>query len=83
MSTDSATIQYWTELAEYDLRVAQSLREKGHYLYVGFMCHQSVEKMLKALYVKQHNEAPPFIHKLDRLIDMAGLEGALSEEHLT
>ena len=46
------TIQYWIDISEYDLQVAKSLLDKDHYLYVGFMCHQAVEKMFKALYVK-------------------------------
>lgn len=54
--------------------------EKEHYLYVGFMCHQSAEKMLKAIYVKKHGAVPPFIHKLDRLMELAGLGDSLTEE---
>lgn len=41
---------------------------------MGFMCHQSVEKMLKAIYVKKHDAVPPYIHKLDKLIELTGLE---------
>jgi HEPN domain-containing protein len=51
MPSENKTINYWIDLSEYDLNVAESLLEKGHYLYMGFMCHQSVEKMLKAIYV--------------------------------
>ena len=74
------TIQYWIEISEYDLQVAKSLLDKEHYLYVGFMCHQAVEKMFKALYVKQTSTMPPYIHKLDRLVDLVGLKTAMSGE---
>lgn len=74
MEITDKTIQYWIEISEYDLKVAESLFEKGHYLYVGFMCHQSVEKMLKAVYVKRHDAVPPYIHKLDKLIELTGLK---------
>jgi len=74
------TIQYWIDISEYDLQVAKSLLDKGHYLYVGFMCHQAVEKMLKSLYVKQTSSPPPYIHKLDRLVDLVGLNVAMSKE---
>ena len=67
------TIQYWIDISEYDLQVAKSLLEKDHYLYVGFMCHQAVEKMFKGLYVKQTSTMPPYIHKLDRLVDLVCL----------
>ena len=80
MKSGEKTISYWIALSEYDLMVAESLLEKGHYLYVGFMCHQSAEKMLKGVYVKKHLAAPPFIHKLDRLIELAGLRDSLTEE---
>jgi Uncharacterized conserved protein related to C-terminal domain of eukaryotic chaperone, SACSIN len=75
------TIQYWIDIAEYDLQVAKTLFDKGHYLYVGFMCHQAVEKMLKSMYVKHTSTMPPYIHKLDKLVERAGLKQSMSEEH--
>jgi len=77
---ESKTIGYWVEIAEYDLQVAESMLEKKHYLYVGFMCHQSIEKILKAHYVKLKKEVPPPIHKLVRLMKECKLEDILSEE---
>lgn len=74
------TVQYWVELSEYDLKVAESMLEKGHYLYVGFMCHQAVEKILKAFYVDKFKEVPPYIHKLDKLIELTGLKENFSED---
>jgi len=79
MSLENKTITYWIDLSEYDLTVAGSLSEKGHYLYMGFMCHQAVEKMLKAIYVAKFNTVPPYIHKLDKLIELTGLKDAVSE----
>jgi HEPN domain-containing protein len=61
-------INYWTELSEYDLLTAEAMLETKRYLYVGFMCHQSIEKLLKAVFVKIHNKIPPFTHSL---IDLA------------
>jgi HEPN domain-containing protein len=79
MPSENKTVAYWIELSEYDLNVAGALSEKGHYLYMGFMCHQSVEKMLKAVYVAKYNTVPPYIHKLDKLIEQTGLKDAMSE----
>jgi len=79
MTLENKTLAYWIDLSEYDLKVAESLYEKGHYLYMGFMCHQSVEKMLKSIYVVKFNAAPPYIHKLDKLIELTGLKDAMSE----
>ena len=79
MPLENRTIAYWIDLSEYDLNVAGSLSEKGHYLYMGFMCHQAVEKMLKAIYVAKFNAVPPYIHKVDKLIELTGLKDAVSE----
>ncbi len=37
-------------------------------LYVGFMCQQALEKILKACYVKYHGATPPYTHNLLRLL---------------
>ena len=63
--TDKAA--YWLELAEYDLETARAMLDTGRYLYVGFMCHQVIEKALKGLYVQVTGETPPYVHDL-RLI---------------
>lgn len=57
-------INYWFNMADYDLKTAQVMFNGGRYLYVGFMCHQVVEKALKGLYVKQFNKIPPYTHNL-------------------
>jgi HEPN domain-containing protein len=40
--------QNWIALAVYDLDTAQLMLEAGRYLYVIFLCHLALEKMLKA-----------------------------------
>ena len=42
-------IRYWIELSEYDLETAKVMLSSRRLLYVGFMCHQVVEKALKAI----------------------------------
>jgi len=74
------TVDYWISLADYDLKVADSLLEKEHYIYVGFMCHQAIEKMLKAIYVNKINSTPPYIHKLDKLIELSGIKKEFNDE---
>ncbi len=78
----SDNIKYWIETSLYDLEVAASLLKKKHYTYVAFMCHQSVEKMLKAIYVKKQNSFPPKIHNLLRLTEMTDIRQALTHEQL-
>lgn len=73
-------IEYWIKLSEYDLEVAQAILEKGYYLHCGFMCHQSIEKVLKAYYVFSNETSPPRTHNLDRLIRDCFDKDELSEE---
>lgn len=52
------------------------------YLYVGFMCHQSIEKILKAIYAYKSKEFPPRIHNLARLLKLTGLDDGISDDYL-
>jgi len=40
------------DLAEYDIETAKAMLQTSRYLYVGFMCHQTIEKALKAVISK-------------------------------
>lgn len=73
-------IQYWTEMAEYDLETARVMLMGKRFLYVGFMCHQVIEKMLKGLYVFQKKCAPPYTHNLSHLAHEIGLDNKMSED---
>jgi HEPN domain-containing protein len=61
-------IQNWLKLAEYDFVTAKAMLQTGRYLYVVFTCQQTIEKMLKAIYVKEKGETPPYSHNLLKLI---------------
>jgi len=78
----NARIQYWVELADYDLETAKTMLTGKRYLYVGFMCHQVIEKSLKAVIAKgcANDEIPPKIHHLLKLADRAGLYHKMSEK---
>lgn len=73
--------QYWMELAEYDLETAKVMLDGGRYLYVGFMCHQVIEKALKGYYVATLLEDPPFIHNLTILAKKAEIFELFPDEH--
>ncbi len=45
----------------------------GRHLYVLFCCQQAVEKMLKSVVAQRTRELPPRIHKLVRLVEVAGV----------
>jgi HEPN domain-containing protein len=52
------------------------------YLYVLFMCQQSLEKLLKAHVAARTGEFPPRIHNLMRLEEAAGLHCTPDEKAL-
>ena len=78
--TKEDKVLYWIDLAEYDLKTAESMLESKRYLYVGFMCHQSVEKILKGLYVSKFEKVPPYTHNIARLAEITGIYESLNEE---
>ena len=73
-------VKYWIELAEYDLDVAKSMLKTEKYLYVGFMCHQTIEKALKGYFQQKLNDTPPYTHNLIKLAGDASLIEEMSEE---
>ena len=67
-------IEYWVDSAVHDLDVAETLFKNGKYDWCLFIAHLVLEKMLKALYVKNTGKLPPRIHDIVRMADMAKVE---------
>ena len=75
-------IQKWLDHVHEDLSAAEDMWKTGHWLYVAFLCHQAIEKVLKAYYVAINNEDPPYTHSHGKLIDACGLSDVISPERL-
>ena len=73
-------VKYWVEISDYDFQTAKAMLKSKRYLYVGFMCHQAVEKILKAYYVSLNDTQPKFTHRLTYLTESTGVENQLSDE---
>ncbi|MDR2679523.1 MAG: HEPN domain-containing protein [Tannerella sp.] len=78
--TKEEKIKYWIDLSDDDLAVAHTMLANKHYLYVGFMCHQVIEKIFKAYYVKLNDKTPPYTHELPYLAQEGCFYETLSEE---
>lgn len=76
---DKAT--YWLEMADYDFDTAKAMLDTKRYLYVAFMCHQVIEKTLKAYWSNVLEEPPLKIHTLSRLAERTGLDKEMPEEY--
>lgn len=57
--------------AEYDLGTAEHMLNTGRYIYVVFMCHLALEKILKAIAIEATNSPAPKTHNLLYLTKLA------------
>ena len=72
-------VNYWVEIAVDDLCFAKEWLKINRFLYVGFMCHQTIEKILKAKHVaKFPSDTPPYTHNLVKLAQTTGLYELMS-----
>ena len=71
MSEFEKTIIYYKESADHDWEVAHQLLGLKHYSYALFFCHLTLEKLLKAIIVKNTDKAAPFSHDLVKLAELA------------
>lgn len=70
----------WIFQAEYDYESAAVMFKSKRYVYCVFMCHLSLEKSLKGLFVKRKNTFPAKTHSLVFFIEKLELE--LPDEYL-
>lgn len=80
MSDIERKVSYWIEMADYDLETAKVMLDGGRYLYVGFMCHQVIEKALKGYIWKSSGSEPVYTHSLARLLGDAELNDTMPSE---
>ena len=60
-------INKWIKQANHDFDMAKAIFDEGGYDTCAFLCQQSAEKHLKALYIHRNMKSPPKIHYLDEL----------------
>ena len=80
--TKTEIVDFWLEKSETELETANVMFSTGYYLYTGFMCHQAIEKILKAYFVHIKDERHPHIHSLPSLMKETGLDKKASEEQI-
>ncbi len=67
------TVKYWIDGAEYDIGVADALFQTAKYPYALFMGHLALEKLLKAIWVKNKKIHAPITHSLPFLAEGCGI----------
>jgi HEPN domain-containing protein len=63
----------WLKGADYDLESARYMLSSQRYLYVVFLCHLALEKLLKALVSEVTQTQAPRSHDLVYLIKRSGI----------
>lgn len=66
--------EYWIEASIDDLNSAENIFNAGNYDWSLFIAHLLLEKILKAYYVKERNEVPSKIHKLEKIAELSELQ---------
>ncbi|SPD74612.1 conserved hypothetical protein [uncultured Desulfobacterium sp.] len=66
-------LRYWIDSSDRDFQAMVHLFEKGDYVWSLFVGHLVIEKLLKAWYVQNIANSPPYIHDLVRLAEKGGL----------
>ncbi|MBA4407986.1 MAG: HEPN domain-containing protein [Bacteroidota bacterium] len=67
-------IDYWQKIAESDIDTASILVSSGKYVEGMFFCHLCIEKIIKALVVKQIGDIPPKSHDLFYIANLAKID---------
>lgn len=80
MTSDNSKYEYWFDMSDYDMETAKAMFTAKRYLYVGFMCHQVIEKAMKGFMLKSDSsKSIPYIHNLSRLSRQSGLNVEMNE----
>ena len=77
--TQQEVVTYWLDKAKDELKSADIMFNAGQNLYMGFMCHQAIEKALKAYYVFLKDERQPHEHNLFKLLTYVELFDATDD----
>lgn len=64
----------WLRQADYDISTAEFMCKGQRHFYAVFMCHLSVEKALKGLYLQKSGQTPPKTHNLVYLLNKTGVK---------
>ena len=67
-------IKYWIDAAEVDYKAMNNLFKSKDYIWALFLGHLVIEKLIKAIAVKNDIDNIPKIHDLNKISKRAGLD---------
>jgi HEPN domain-containing protein len=71
--TKDEIVKYWIDASDLDFRAMQNLYTSKDYVWCLFLGHLVIEKLIKAIAVKNDLNVVPKIHDLNKLAKAAGL----------
>ena len=71
---EQLNFEEWFFQSDYELETAEHMLKTGRNVYCIFMCHLSLEKALKGLFIKRLNQIPPKLHDLMYFVENLELE---------
>ena len=60
----SNVAEHWIIMSKYDMETAEAMMREERYIYVSLMCHQAIEKLLKAIWAERKKKIPPRTHNI-------------------
>lgn len=81
MDNEKKVIEYWATASKQDFEAVEILFKNKKYHHALFFCHLSIEKILKALIVKETRKAPPLVHDLVRLAERTGIKLSVKQRN--
>jgi HEPN domain-containing protein len=73
-NTNNKYVQNWFKSANYDILTAKAMLRSKRYIYVIFMCHLAIEKLLKGIVAQKINKIPPKTHDLYLLLKLSKIQ---------
>lgn len=77
--TSAEKYVYWRILSDYDIETAKCLITGKRWIYVTFVCHQSVERLLKGMHVYHTKKETPKTHNLNYIFNRIMKEDNFAE----
>lgn len=77
--TQAQTIKFWLASAQRNWQLANDLYQLQHYDFCLFICHLTLEKLLKAYFIKVNKTDPPYTHNLNKLAKLSFLSPSLNQ----
>jgi HEPN domain-containing protein len=68
------TITFWLKCTKDNMETSNAMVKAKRWSFAMFMCQQTIEALLKAVFIIKHGKRPEYIHKLPKLLELTGVK---------